>query len=195
MFVFHARRAALAVAAIIVSGCSTNSVIGATSAQHDALQSVVRADTAVHATYFPGDKVFVSNFYRSEIDVYPAHRQNAAPVAVIHDGVSAPYNLAIDASGRLFVPNNNDTISIYLPGQTTPSKTLIEPVAGPGGLGVGVNVAVGAGDTVISVDHYASQVYEYLDGATNPTYEYEVDQAFGLAVDSRNDFYVGYSPG
>lgn len=138
-------------------------------------------------------KLFVSDFYASQVIVYPAHLQNPAPISVISSGVSNPYNLAVDATGKLYVQNNNNTITEYPKGHSAPIKTLTEPPAGPGGLGTGICVTVGRNGTVYAADHYAGQVYEFAHGSMTPTTTLYVSEAFGLALDSRNDLYVGWS--
>lgn len=138
-----------------------------------------------------GGKLFVSNFYASEILIYPAHVSNPSPIGSITDGISNSYNLAVDRTGTLYVQNNNNTVTEYPKGSTTPSKTLTEPKVG---YGTGICVAVGDDGTVYAADHLAGQVYEYKNGSTTPSTTLYVPEAFGLALDSKNNLYVGWSP-
>jgi hypothetical protein len=137
-----------------------------------------------------GGSLFVSNFYASQILIYPAHVQNPAPTGSITNGISNSYNLAVDQSGTLYVQNNNNTITEYPEGKTDPSKTLNEPVIG---YGTGICVTVGSDGTVYSADHLVGQVYEFKNGSTSPSTTLYVSEAFGLALDSKNNLYVGWS--
>jgi hypothetical protein len=137
-----------------------------------------------------GGKLFVSNFYASEIVIYPAHVQDPSPIGTISNSVSNPYNLAVDRAGTLYVQNNNNTITEYPKGSTSPSKTLTEP---KDGYGTGICVTVGDDGTVYAADHLAGQVYEFKNGGTTPSITLNVSEAFGLALDSKNNLYVGWS--
>jgi hypothetical protein len=137
-----------------------------------------------------GGKLFVSNFYASEIVIYPAHVENPVPIGTITTGISYPYNLAVDRAGTLYVQNNNNTVTEYPKGATAPSKTLTEPKVG---YGTGICVTVGNDGTVYAADHLAGQVYEFKSGGTTPSTTLHVSEAFGLALDSKNNLYVGWS--
>lgn len=137
-----------------------------------------------------GGKLFVSNFYLSEILIYPANEKDPAPTGSISAGVSYPYNLAVDRHGTLYVQNNNNTITEYAKNGSGPTKTLTEPKAG---YGTGINVAVGKDGTVYAVDHLAGQIYEFENGNTTATKTIGLQEAFGLALDRHNDLYVEYA--
>lgn len=153
--------------------------------------------SSVAALQFPDAQVrstlFVSNFYDKDVVLYPADKNNPPPSGTISQGLSNSYNLAVDQAGTLYVQGNNNTITEFPKGSRKPSKVLTEPPAGPGGLGTGICVEVGADGTVYAVDHYAGQLYEFAGGATSPTTTIDVPHAFGLALDSKNDLYVGYT--
>jgi len=137
-----------------------------------------------------GALLYVSDFYASKILVYPAAKKNPEPTGSISASVSYPYNLAVDTAGTLYVQNNNDTVTEYPKGTSTPSKTLDEPTTG---VGTGICITVGSDGTVYTVDHYAGQVYEFKDGSTNPTTTIDLTEAFGVALDSKNNLYVGWA--
>jgi hypothetical protein len=181
--------AILGLALVAGSGCSSNPNTG-NPALVPPLSSNGFLNGIANGTA-PAGKLFVSNFYASQIVLYPAGVQNPAPTGTISDGVSAPYNLAVDTHGTLYVQNNNNTITEYRKYRTKVSKTLNEP---PEGVGTGICVTVGSDGTVYSIDHYASEVFEFEDGSTSPTKTLDVNEAFGLALDSKNDLYVGWSP-
>lgn len=137
-----------------------------------------------------GGDLFVSDFYVSEILIYPAHVLDPSPSGSITASISNPYNLAVDDAGTLYVQNNNNTITEYKKGKTKPFKTLGEPSTG---IGTGICVTVGADGTVYAVDHYRGQVYEFKNGSTSPSVTLNVSEAFGVALDRENDLYVGWS--
>lgn len=134
--------------------------------------------------------LFVSDFYQSEILIYPAAIPSPAPSGSITDGISNAYNLAVDQNGTLYVQNNNNTVTEYPAGETSPSKTLTEPRVG---YGTGICVTVGSDGTVYTADHLAGQVYEFENGATTPSATLNVSEAFGLALDRHNDLFVGWA--
>jgi hypothetical protein len=134
--------------------------------------------------------LFVSDFYQSEILIYPSGVHNPSPSGSITAGISYPYNLAVGKNGTLYVQNNNNTVTEYPQGQTTPSRTLHEPTVG---YGTGICVTVGSDGMVYTADHLAGQVYEFKKGKTEPTRTLDVSEAFGLALDPQNDLYVGWS--
>lgn len=43
-----------------------------------------------------------------------------------------------------------------------------------------------------AVDPYGSQLYESANGATKPTTIISISHPYGLAIDSKNDLFVGY---
>ncbi|MGC9992909.1 MAG: hypothetical protein ABSD52_11015 [Candidatus Cybelea sp.] len=139
-----------------------------------------------------GGDLFVSNFYASEIVIYAANAENPEPSGTISDGVSYPYNLAVDQAGTLYVQNNNNTITEYPEGASEPAKTLTEPKAG---IGTGICVTVGTDSTVYAADHYVGQVYEFKNGSGSSSTTLDVSEAFGLALDSHNNLYVGWADG
>jgi hypothetical protein len=135
-------------------------------------------------------ELYVSDFYQSEILIYPSGVENPAPSGEITAGISNAYNLAVDKNGTLYVQNNNNTVTEYPQGKTTPSRTLYEPKVG---YGTGICVAVGRDGMVYTADHLAGQVYEFKKDKTDPSTTLNVSEAFGLALDRQNDLYVGWS--
>ena len=169
----------LAVAASGCSGSSGSAVEPATvSSQFEAVTEAT---------------LFVSNFYPADVVIYPANVQNPSPRGTISQGLSNSYNLAVDQAGTLYVQGNNNTITEFPMGSRKPSKVLKEPPAGPSGLGTGVCVAVGADGTVYAADPYGSQLYEFANGSTSPTTTISIPHPYGLALDSKNNLYVGYT--
>lgn len=163
----------------LVAGCAS-----------PATSSVPPADVSLRGDAGGNADLFVSDFYAAEVLIYPAHVENPSPSGSITDGISDPYNLAVDTSGTLYVQNNNNTITEYPKGASSPSKTLYEPKLGSG---AGICVTVGRDGTVYSADHLNGQVFEFLNGDSQSSRTLDVSKAFGLALDSRNNLYVGWS--
>lgn len=134
--------------------------------------------------------LFVSNFYKSQVLIYPAGENDPYPTGSVTDGVSYPYNLAVDKHGTLYVQNNNNTVTVYPEGSTSSSETLTEPQEG---YGTGICVTVGSDETVYTVDHLVGQIYVFKKGDTSPSTTLYASHAFGVALDSRNDLYVGWA--
>lgn len=175
--------AALLVLAVSIAGCAS---ISSSEAALPAPAALLRHGANDGAS----GKLFVSDYYVSEILIYPAHAKNPAPTGSITSGVSYPYNLAVDRSGTLYVQNNNNTITEYSTSGSGPTKTLDEPKVG---YGTGICVTVGDDGTVYAVDHLAGQIYEFKNGSESPTTTIDLEHAFGLALDSKNDLYAGYT--
>jgi hypothetical protein len=148
------------------------------------------ATTAVSAP--AGGTLFVANTDTARVELYPAEQPKAAPTGSITQGVLSPYNLAVDASGTLYVQNGNNTITEYPRGTTSPSKTL--QVTSPSG--TGVFVAVGPDGTVYSANRGVDEIYEFADGSTQITGILGLpspDKPSSVAVSSANNVYIGYS--
>ena len=166
---------------VAASGCASSPPSGS---------ALPFASSSAAASKSSGD-LFVSDFYAAKVLIYPAGQNNPEPTGSITDGVSDPYNLAVNKHGTLYVQNNNLTVTEYPKGETSPSKTLNEPQES---VGTGVCVTVGSDGMVYAIDHYVSQIYEFKKGATSPTTTIFLSHAFGLALDSRNNLYVGWAP-
>lgn len=184
-FRFKATVALFAGSLVTVAACSSSAGSGSVASSGSILpMTSSRQPDAAHGDLFAADSG------ASEVFIFPALAKNPQPSGKINNGVSYPYNLAVDGTGTLYVQNNNNTITEYPVGKTHPSKTLNEPVVG---YGTGVTVTVGRDGTVYSADHLAGQVYEFKSGGSKPETTLQVSEAFGLALDSRNNLYVGWS--
>jgi len=137
-----------------------------------------------------GSRLYVSNFYAADVVIYPAAANDPPVVRTISQGLSNSYNLAVDGAGTLYVQGNNNTISEFAHGGEKPTKVLTEPKIG---LGTCVTLAVGADGTVYSADLLESQLYEFATGSTTPTTTINLSHPFGIALDSSNNLYVGYT--
>lgn len=129
-----------------------------------------------------------------QVFVYNARGQGQKPIQTISSGISSPQGIAVDSSGNLYVANSgNSTVTVYPPGQTTPSVTYSNGVSSPYG------VAVGADGTVYVANLYGSAsgtgtVTEYPAGSTTPnlTISLPGENAVNLALDAANALYVSW---
>lgn len=135
------------------------------------------------------NELLVADYTSSTVLIYPAHAQHRAPVGTISDGVQFPYNIAVDRYGTLYVQNGNDTITEYRKGRKTVSKTLVEP----SGTSTCTRVIVGGDGTVYSAN--SKEVFEFANGSNTPTTTLSVPYATGLALDSKNNLFVGWDRG
>jgi len=168
---------------LLTHGCAA----GGVAADPSAPALPLARDAAIDGT------LFVSDFYSADVLLYREQLQNPAPFGKISEGLSNSYNLFVDQRGTLYVQGNNNTITEFPKGRKKPHKVLNEPPAGPGGYGTGVSLAVGSDGTVYAVDPYGSQLYEFANGSTSPTTTIGISHPYGLALDSKNDLYVGYT--
>ena len=118
-------------------------------------------------------------------------QKSGAVVGQITDAISGPDGIYVDNLGTLYVCNfGAGTVTEYLKGQTTHSKTLT-------GAGSPKYVVAGHDGTVYVSDFHGSaggHVYEYAGGSTTPTVTINF-QSFpaGLALDRLNKLYVAYN--
>jgi hypothetical protein len=137
--------------------------------------------------------VYVSSQFYSTVDIYSRKGQGQQPIGTITDGVSSPAGLAVDSSGNLYVANSgNNTVTVYPPGQTTPSVTYSNGVSGPQGVAVGSDGTVYIANTLVASG--PGDVTEYSAGSTTPdlTITLANEYPFTLALDASNNLYVSW---
>lgn len=134
-------------------------------------------------------ELLVADYPSSTVLIYPAGVRHPAPIGKISDGVLNPYNIAVDQHGTLYVQNGNNTITEYRKDRKTVSKTLKEL----GSQRTCTMVVVGSDGTVYSAND--EEVFEFAGGSTTPTKILPVPHASGLAVNSKNDLFVGWDAG
>ena len=186
-----ARRAAAGALLLALAACSGGAGGG--------LQSGVNPlpMTARHRAHAPSKQlVYVASDYSSTgaVYVYSAKGQAQKPIATITNGIATPGGLAVDASGNLYVANaSNNTVTVYAPGQTTPSATYSQGISTP------MDVAVGNDGTVYVANEtgggsYSGSISEYPSGSMTPnaTILLANEYAFAVALDSSNALYVSW---
>jgi hypothetical protein len=140
--------------------------------------------------------LYVSSQYTSQgaVYVYSTQGQGQQPIATITAGISTPAGLAVDGSGNLYVANSgNNTVTVYAPGQTTPSATYSSGISTPLGVAVGSDGTLYVANETGSAS-YAGSVTEYPSGSTTPsvTIELPSEYAISVALDSSNGLYVSW---
>jgi uncharacterized repeat protein (TIGR03803 family) len=113
---------------------------------------------------------------------------STTPTATL-TGLYAPQALAFDASGNLFVANQNyTTVSEFAPGATTPTATLTG-LSNPDAL-----VFDSSGDLFVA--NLSGTVSKFAPGATTPTATLTgVSYPYALAIDSGGNLYVSNQKG
>jgi hypothetical protein len=107
---------------------------------------------------------YVSDFNGSVIDIYPANKNNPAPVGQITTGIASPLGNYVDRNGTLYVANSsNGTVTEYPKGSTTPSVTLSNGISGP------ISVAVDRNGNVAVGEFANGTILEFPAGSSSPT--------------------------
>ncbi len=110
-------------------------------------------------------------------------------------GISYPVQMAVDASGTLYVANAQTgitgagAVTIYPRGKRTPSRTL------SAGLNTATGVAVDSAGSVYVSDKYAGSIVKFLKGQTTPamTFSENLVGPDGLAVDRADNLFIADS--
>lgn len=125
--------------------------------------------------------------------IYSRKGQGQAPIGTITDGISSPEGLAVDSSGNLYVANSGDsTVTVYPPGQTTPSATYSSGVSAPFGVAVGRDGTVYVAN--VGSPSGGGSITEYPAGSMTPnlTIALPGESAISVALDSSNRLYTSW---
>ena len=133
--------------------------------------------------------LFVSDSFDNAVDIFPRLRHNPAPIGQITAGIDGSCGLAVDDAGNLYVANNTaNTVTVYPPGTATPSATYTVGIQTP------VQLAIGRDGTLYVANLLSGSVTEYPSGQLTPSLTIQTQMApFGLALDAKNNLYVGYT--
>jgi len=176
---------AILASAIIISACSGQTGVSpAPGAQH--LASVAsHASGSSDFDSCPADRVYVADYAKSDVEIYPQGVNAPAPCGKIAKGVDFPEAVYVDAKGRVYVSNYPvATVTEYVGG----SEKLSISLAGPA-----FDLFVGANSILYVAETSSDQVAEYKAGATAPYQTLAINgEPFGVATDSHNDLYVAY---
>jgi hypothetical protein len=175
---------------LLLAGCSGNgsqpiappgSPAGSAAALHTA--SVAVAGKAI--TSCPDERVYVSNYYYSDIEIYPKNWiTSPKPCATIVQDTLGPSGISVDKDGNLYVSNFCcHAISVFPRNARSPSRTLVTA-------GAPQYAFVGSDGTVYSSESFSNQVEEFAPGAKTATQTISINNPWGVATDSRNNLYV-----
>ena len=148
-----------------------------------------RAQTGKNLVY-----VASNNSSNGAVYVYPSSGQDQAPIGTIVSGVSQPAGIAVDKSSNLYVANlGSSTVTVYPPGQLSPSTTYTQGVSTPQGVSVGTDGTVYIANETGSPSG-AGSVTEYTGGSTSPsaTITQPGMYAFAVGLDASNNLYVSW---
>jgi hypothetical protein len=133
--------------------------------------------------------IYVSDFTKNVVQIYPAKGSNPNPIGQITDGISGPEGSFVDEHGNLFVANvTNYTVTMY-PRASTTWKLRYTGFAYP------IDVTVGRDGMVYVVDLVGQKVVEFPKGKTRSKRTIAVTYPHGVALDPQNDLYVSYDTG
>ncbi|MBV9648458.1 MAG: hypothetical protein JO043_13405 [Candidatus Eremiobacteraeota bacterium] len=131
--------------------------------------------------------LYVANYQSpGNVEIYDAIGRNQSPIGQITAGLDGPEGMAVDLHRRLYVTNtNNNTVTVYKPGQTTPFKTYSQGMDGPAG------AVVGNDGTLYVADLYSNNVVAFAHGSKVPTTIYTgLNFPIGVTLDASNNLYV-----
>ena len=183
MVFFRPFVAAAAAAAVGLSGCA------GTATTPPAVRSAASVQAALPLSPPPActSKVYVADYARNDIEIYPQGVNNPAPCGKISTGISAPEGIYADAKGRLYVANYlSSSVTEYARGKRTPSLT-ISTAAPP------YDLFVGSDGTLYVAEATQDAVAEYARGKTTPFQTLSINGGpHGVATDNKNNLYVSY---
>ncbi|HEX3670980.1 MAG TPA: hypothetical protein VHT92_04665 [Candidatus Cybelea sp.] len=135
-----------------------------------------------------GGQLYVADQPNQRVAIFS--QSSGAPTGQITDAIAGPDGLYVDPHGTLYVCNfGAGTVTEYLKGQTTHSKTLTGTI-GP------KYVVAGHGTVYVSDfgDGSHSNLYEYANGSTTPTTTIPFATfPAGIALDAHDKLYVAYT--
>ncbi len=142
----------------------------------------------------PGSHVIYSgSFDQDVITIFPSIGKNPPPIGQITSGLNEPERLFVDRNLKLYASNaGSNTVTVYNPGKTTPSRTISNGIDTPTGLTVGADATV----YVANVGNDTVTVYPKKQNSPSLTIlmpNYELPE--NLAIDAKNNLYVAYLGG
>ncbi|HEY3676352.1 MAG TPA: hypothetical protein VGK84_10220 [Candidatus Tumulicola sp.] len=183
-------RVLAAFVAAALAGCSGSP--GVTGVAPGALtQSASRTAAA------PTGRIYSSSYGNSTVVYYDKGTGPNNPVAGTLTGTfESPEDMAVDASGNLYVANGNaQNVLVYPAGATSPGTTLSAPDGFPDDVAVAPNGTVYAAN-LWGMAGNPGTIEVYKKGTTSPTSVLR-DQGFsevmGVALDRRGNVFVSYN--
>lgn len=128
--------------------------------------------------------IYWGNFDNNTITIYSSKGVNGKQEGQITTGLSEPERLFVDKQLNVYATNpGNNTITMYKPGQTSPSFTISNGVNAPTGL------TVDAAGTVYCANTGNNTVTEYPKGQSTPSITLSTAAEY-LATDAKDNLYV-----
>ena len=152
-----------------------------TSSFHRAFSARIGPNTC------PTSKIYVADYGKSDVEVYPQGVNAPAPCRKVKTSVSNPEAVYVDAKGTLYVANySTSSVMEYAHGGGSPVLT-VPTSAAP------YDIFVGHDGTLYVAEPALYQVAEYTAGATSPSKTLTISGgAYGVATDNHNNLYVSY---
>ena len=192
----------ISVGAALLAGCGSGaqSSVLSPSAGFDAATQTRRVGNAADRAAFPKswmapaakhgkNLVYVSD--QNTVEIYPAGKNNPAPIGSITDGNRGPDGLWVDTNGDLYVANaGSTTVRVYHAGHTEPYFTY-SPGNNP------TDVVVGPDGTVYIAQGQlgCTCITEYARGSSIPTRTIPLSSTGGepetMTFDHVGNLYVG----
>ncbi len=133
--------------------------------------------------------IYVSDFLKNAVEIYPASGANPNPIGEITDGISGPQGSFVDSKGDLFVANaTNYTVTMYPRGSSTWSLRYT-------GFAYPTNVSASTDGKVFVADLVGGKVVEFPKGSTRSKLTINVTDPQGVALDAKSNVYVAYNTG
>jgi sugar lactone lactonase YvrE len=156
--------------------------------------SATEAHVARRAGVFTGQAdrhhpwLYVSSDRNNVVTAYDLGIVGAPLVRTITQGIKTPGGMALDASGNLYVANENGDVTVYSPGSNAPSFTI-------GGVNRPQDVAIdSAGDVWVCNRGGQPGIYEFLPGQTTPSEHITgslIQTPNQMAFDASGTLYIG----
>ena len=133
--------------------------------------------------------IYVSDFVKNVVEIYPTSGSNPNPIGQITDGISGPEGSFVDSKGDLFVTNvTNYTVTMYPHGSSTWSLRYT-------GFAYPTNVTAGKNGDVYVADLIGGKVVQFPKGSTRSKLTIDVNDPQGVALDAKSNLYVAYNTG
>ena len=175
----------LGISAVALAGCGGPQSIGTPNAiPRSAAMSPTTHGFLLHQPRNPRF-VFVSESQDNNVTIFTPGR-HPKKVGMITEGISGPFQIAIDKRQTLYVANSaNGTVTEYPAGQLSPSVTLT-------GIFQPAGIAVDSEGTVFVSSYYGDpEISAFKRGQSIPFETISGIPALGLAVDSHDNLFVG----
>lgn len=118
--------------------------------------------------YVANEGVYGRVSYQSSVTIYASGA--ISPASTITDGVTIPTALALDGKNNLYVANRgNNTVSVYAPGQTSPTYTIALTGKGEGPNALTFDRAGNLYVVNYSGGYFNGSLCVYPPGATTPS--------------------------